>query len=836
VTFARPEFLWLLPLAVAQVPMALRFPAGRRWSSAGLRAACAAAAILALCRPAVTWRSGTDGQARTVVLVDVGPSMPDDAIAAAAGRAAAGQRVLAFATRTAALDDPAALSDPARLTPLRSRLDRPVWPDDPPAGGSALADALDRAGAELDLCGGGTIELVSAGSALRGDAEAEAARLARKGIGIRAVPAAVAGLAPGDAIVRAVTVPASAHVGQTVPAVVTVESMAPRRARVWLRATDGTAAAEATADLTAGVNRVEVDAPVSRAGLVAFRAGVTPAGRQPADDDTVWSATLVQGPPRVLVVGPAAAATALRSVLDRAADVASIAPAELAETSLDGTAVLVLADVPAAAVPGPAWTAVERATADGMGLFVVGTQGLATADGYEGTPLARLLPVRTPHVADRLSPRTAVVLIVDTSGSMEGEKLDLAKAVARLALSHLEPHDEAGLIEFFGGQRWAAPLQPVADGSTLDRALDRLSAGGGTTLYPAVEETAFALRNVDAPVKHVLVVSDGFVEDAPFAELARDMAEDGVAVSTVGVKTDPQERNLMPDLAVWGRGRYYTVPDRFAVPDVTLKRPTVTPQPAVEPTTSRVSAGTDPRVRGVPADGWGNVRAVARATPKATADMLLRTSRGDPVLARWRFGAGWAAVLAAPLGSVSPGDLQGTPAFANTLASLFRQLAGTRGGELRLAAVVRPAAVEIDARATSPGPDARPLRIALSDDHGRPVRTLDVEPTSPGHWNALAVGLRSGAYRMTAAAGRSDAGTCGFAIPPPRAVPALWADVDLLARLEGFRAVAADNLDHRSAVRSVELSRPLALSAMALLVAHVAWRRRRRPHIFREHP
>jgi len=78
--------------------------------------------------------------------------------------------------------------------------------------------------------------------------------------------------------------------------------------------------------------------------------------------------------------------------------------------------------------------------------------------------------------------RPHVVLLVDTSGSMVGNRMTLAKQVARLAMRRLQPHDKVGIVEFYGAKRWAAPIQPAvparleesAEMDCVERVLDEM--------------------------------------------------------------------------------------------------------------------------------------------------------------------------------------------------------------------------------------------------------------------------------------------------------------------------------------------------------------------------
>jgi hypothetical protein len=130
---------------------------------------------------------------------------------------------------------------------------------------------------------------------------------------------------------------------------------------------------------------------------------------------------------------------------------------------------------------------------------LAGTHQNLGPGGYAPSPLQDVLPVRMPQREERRDPSVSLVLIVDTSGSMGGGRLELAKEVARLAIQKLQPHDKVGLIEFHGSKRWAAPLQPGTNTIEITRALNRLQVGGGTIIYEALEESLLrAAERADA--------------------------------------------------------------------------------------------------------------------------------------------------------------------------------------------------------------------------------------------------------------------------------------------------------------------------------------------------
>src|SRR5262249_42714062 len=76
-----------------------------------------------------------------------------------------------------------------------------------------------------------------------------------------------------------------------------------------------------------------------------------------------------------------------------------------------------------------------------------------------------------------------LILLIDTSGSMEGEPLAQAKVIARALVDSLDERDRLELIQFSSEpRRWRRHAEPATDKGRRDALawLDALVAAGGT--------------------------------------------------------------------------------------------------------------------------------------------------------------------------------------------------------------------------------------------------------------------------------------------------------------------------------------------------------------------
>ncbi|MGE0143405.1 MAG: VWA domain-containing protein [Planctomycetota bacterium] len=410
-----------------------------------------------------------------------------------------------------------------------------------------------------------------------------------------------------------------------------------------------------------------------------------------------------------------------------------------ASTTLATVECAIIDDLPAAAWPRSMQSVVaELITRDGLGLLLAGAHDNLGPGGYADSPLAELLPVDMPQREERRDPSVALVVVIDTSGSM-GARIDLAKEVARLALRRLLPHDKAGIVEFYGSKRWAAPLQPASNSIELMRALDRMQAGGGTVIYSALEESYYALLDARTRFRHVLVLTDGGVESGPFEALARRMADSNIQLSTVLIGPQSQSQFLM-DLAQWGGGRFYACPSRFQLPDLRFKEPQTTLLPSLREEPIAIDAPM--RRESVVSLARGDdhvLGGLVEAHAKSAAEELLRAGDGSSVLAAWDQGRGRVATLATELLGPMTDSIRST-AWSDLIADQMRALSRGRRAA-RPGLVVTTSRGELNATLyQSSDRTAATLRVvapASDRDAQREVR-MGMQRMTDGGWRATA--------------------------------------------------------------------------------------------------
>ena len=135
-----------------------------------------------------------------------------------------------------------------------------------------------------------------------------------------------------------------------------------------------------------------------------------------------------------------------------------------------------------------------------------------------------------------------VICVLDTSGSMQGEKLDQAKDALRFVLDHLNREDRFNIVAFSTGVRaYASYPRPVSEVQEAGRFVDRLEAVGGTDINRALLE---ALTRGDAERPTILIFltdglpTEGVTEVGMILTNVAEAAADSVRIFPFGVGDD----------------------------------------------------------------------------------------------------------------------------------------------------------------------------------------------------------------------------------------------------------------------------------------------------------
>jgi Ca-activated chloride channel family protein len=161
----------------------------------------------------------------------------------------------------------------------------------------------------------------------------------------------------------------------------------------------------------------------------------------------------------------------------------------------------------------------------------------------------------------------ALAVVLDTSGSMQGEKIDRARDSVLGLLRDMRDKDEIAVVRYSNSAELVQPLARLGDvRGQLAARVRGLDAGGGTNIPSGLEMGLRTLGEAErGRVRRVVLVSDGLDSTRAQAErLASDSAERGITVSSMGIGLDFDEA-YMSSIARDGHGNFAFVNDGAAL-------------------------------------------------------------------------------------------------------------------------------------------------------------------------------------------------------------------------------------------------------------------------------
>ena len=465
------------------------------------------------------------------------------------------------------------------------------------------------------------------------------------GVRVFTLPATVRG--EGDSWVEGIDLPDEIREQEPVTATVRVFSRVATTATVALVGDEGTLESRVVS-LEPGLNEFdfEVRLPAGGAGTLS---GQLRSENDPVGQNDLHTRAISVGPrPRILYVeGRLASARYLRdALLAEGMDVTVVGPESLPETAaaLENFDLMLMSDVPMAALGTSQVNAIVEYVRDSGGGFIFAAgESSYGEEGYAGSEIEEVLPVWFELNEERKD--LALVIVLDKSYSMVGPKLELSKEAAKAALDLLEPTHSFGLITFDDTPYVTVPLQLAVEKARINDFISRIIAGSQTNIYPALEAAFQALADSEAEVRHIILLSDGKTYADDYEELVSLMSDSDITVSSVAVGQEA-DRELLANIATWGRGRAYFIEDAERVPQVFIRETQIASQStlveeAVETTViTSIEAFTDIDLDAAPA-----LRGYVRTLAKETAEVLLQSDSEDPLLARWRYGLGRTAIF-----------------------------------------------------------------------------------------------------------------------------------------------------------------------------------------------
>lgn len=484
------------------------------------------------------------------------------------------------------------------------------------------------------------LALISDGKENQGSL-ARAAWQARE-LGIPIDTFALAGRTKPAIHLDSVSIPALAFTGEQFPIDAVVSAPKPGPAEIELAA-EGQSLGKTNVALIAGQNPIRLHTSLNTPGALELTITIRPAG----STEIRFDQTVTLRKPKVLYFSGDLAEddTHILSVLTGAqCDVKTAG--NLVDIDLTDYQLVIFNNWDLESMSDAAKSDVEEYVRKGGGLLVIGGERnvydetkAKVEDALERTLPAKLAPPRSPE-------GTAITLIVDKSSSMEGRKMELARLAAIGAVNNVRPIDQVGVLAFDNTWEWAVPTRKAEDKAFINRIIAGIRPDGGTQIAPALAEAYAKMRPIQAASRHIVLLTDGISEEGNSFVTANSAKSEKITISTVGIGQDVNKAYL-EKVALTAAGKSYFVIDlsqleQILVKDVLEHTGTTTNETPLAPeVTKNVEILNDVAIESAP-KLMGYVRFIA----KPSAETILKIDREDPLLSRWQYGLGRAAVFA----------------------------------------------------------------------------------------------------------------------------------------------------------------------------------------------
>jgi Ca-activated chloride channel family protein len=754
-----PAWLWLLALTPALFLVAFAslgdFTRAERVAQAILRTLVLAGLALALAQPTVRRDAGA---VSAVALVDVSDSVSEADLSSARALVRKLEQSPAPAVLGRALPIRVVrfAATPAEVIPTNTIASDAITRFDPaiaPGAGAAtdLALATGLGSGLFDPAGIPRLLLISDGEPTDGDVLAAAERAAARGIRID-VHTLGGAREQGDVAVETLTAPDEIH--PHAPFELTIRLLSDRagEARLHLER-DGKPnlpEADRTVSLAPGITTIPWTTSVEDPGTALFRVRITGATHDAhAENDAGVLAVATEADPRVLFIegGGAGSDTPLARALGSEHIAVDVRAADEipARPELDRYDLVVLSDVARAELGDKHMGTLDTFVRAGGGLLVAGGAKSFGAGNYGGSRLEAILPVRLdlPEKDDEAT--LALALVIDKSGSMGGPKMELTKEAARATAEMMPPSDLIAVIVFDSMAAPVVRLQRAANRARILGDISRIQASGGTNILAGLREAFVELLSARARKKHVILLSDGQSGYDGISDLLETASGATITVSAVGVG-EGADQTLLQMIATRGGGRFYHTRDPASIPRIFSKETSQVGRTSVveEPTRPRVTKHAE-MLGGVSLESAPPLRGYALTRPRAQADLILATSNGDPLLARWQIGLGQVAAWTSDVKSRWSADWLRWPGFGKFWAQVARTTMRRRAANhFPLKAVLDGATVSVTVDAVGAddkflgGLDGSLEIVTASVAAGGPpaARHVGLAETAPGRYEA----------------------------------------------------------------------------------------------------
>ena len=164
------------------------------------------------------------------------------------------------------------------------------------------------------------------------------------------------------------------------------------------------------------------------------------------------------------------------------------------------------------------------------------------------------------------SPPLNISLVIDTSTSMAGKRMDVVKSSATELLRRLNPEDTLSIVTFNDRAEIILPASRGEDYHTLESRISFLQTGGGTEMFQGLKAGFKEVnQNISSTsVNHIILITDGrtYGDEKKCLNLAKNASTKGVTISALGIGSEWNDEFIDQLTAITGGSSAYAAKPR----------------------------------------------------------------------------------------------------------------------------------------------------------------------------------------------------------------------------------------------------------------------------------
>lgn len=176
--------------------------------------------------------------------------------------------------------------------------------------------------------------------------------------------------------------------------------------------------------------------------------------------------------------------------------------------------------------------------------------------------------------SDKKRPGVNLALVLDKSGSMQGEKITRAREAAIDAINQLDSNDIVSIITYDSTVNVLVPATKLSDKQQVIQKIKSIQPGGNTALFAGISKGAAEVRKFldKERVNRVILLSDGLANVGPsspgeLGDLGKSLVKENISVSTLGLGLGYNE-DLMVNLASNSGGNHLFIEKASELTDI----------------------------------------------------------------------------------------------------------------------------------------------------------------------------------------------------------------------------------------------------------------------------